>query len=71
MASVGSKITGGSSTQKEVESGRIKASAIGTSFEGTVFGQGDGTDVNGAKTKASFGWRLLHYIHNFKEGDSV
>ena len=72
LVNVGSQITGGSATGREYESGRIKTSAVGTSIEGTVFGQGDGMNVSGtSKTKAEFSWRLLHYIHNFKDGNSV
>lgn len=71
MANAGTKISVGSVTEKEYESAKITTTAIGTSFEGTVFGQGDGNDASGSNEKAAFNWRLLHYIYNFKEGSSV
>ena len=72
LVDVGTKVTVGSSTTREHESGRITTSAVGTSFEGTVFGQGDGMNVSGSgEQKADFNWRLLHYIYNAKEGDRV
>lgn len=72
LVNTGSKITVGSSSEKEYESGKIRTNAVGTSFEGTVFGQGDGMNVSGGtEEKAYFNWRLLHYIHDFNDGDSV
>lgn len=72
LVNTGSKISIGSSSEKEYESGKIKTNAVGTTFEGTVFGQGDGMNVSGGSDeRAYFNWRLLHYIHNFKDGDSV
>ncbi len=72
MASAGSKITVGSISEKEYEGGKIQTNAVGTTFEGTVFGQGDGMNVSGnGEKKADFNWKLLHYVYNFKEDTSV
>lgn len=69
---MGVKVTAGSSTAKEHESGKITANAVGTSFEGTVFGQGDGMNVSGSgEKKATFNWKLLSYVYNFGEGNDV
>ena len=71
MVDFGSKITAGGVTEKEYESGKIKTKAVGTSFEGTVFGQGDGMNVSGGKDeKAYFNWRLLHYIYRYNDGNA-
>ena len=68
----GSKITVGGISEKEYESGRIKTTAVGTSFEGTVYGQGDGMNVSGGgEKKADFNWRLLHYIYTFGNGNDI
>lgn len=69
---MGAKVTAGSSTSKEHESGKITTNAVGTSFEGTVFGQGDGMNVSGSgEKKATFNWKLLSYVYNFAEGNDV
>lgn len=68
MASAGAKTTAGGVSEKEYECGTIKTSAVGTSFEGAVFGQGDGMNVSGSgEKKAYFNWKLLHYIYDFGE----
>ena len=71
MANTGSKITVGSVTEREYESGKITTNAVGTSFEGTIFGQGDGANPSGSTEKAAFNWKLLHYIYDIKDGDAV
>ena len=70
LVDMGTKVTGGSVTEKEHENNRITTNAVGTTFEGTVFGQGDGMNTGGEKTRAEFNWRLLHYVYDFSEGDS-
>ena len=60
----GAKVTGGAETEKEYEGGKITANAIGTSFEGTVCGQGEGMNVSGTgEAKGEFSWQLLRYIY--------
>ncbi len=72
LVDMGAKVTAGSSASKEHESGRITTNAVGTSFEGTVFGQDDGMNVSGSgEKKAAFNWRLLSYVYNFAEGNEV
>lgn len=72
MVDMGTKVTGGYVSEKEYECGRIKTNAVGTSFEGTVFGQGDGMNVSGSGEKrAYFNWRLLHYIHSSGEKNDL
>ncbi len=72
LANAGAKITVGGISEKEYESGRIRTTAVGTSFEGTVFGQGDGMNVSGSgQEKADFNWRLLHYIYTYGEGNDI
>lgn len=60
---MGTKITGGSVSEKEFSRGKITTSAVGTSFEGTVFGQGDGFDASAGSDKANFNWRLMQYVY--------
>ncbi len=65
LANMGVKITAGSISEKAHESGKITANAVGTSFEGTVFGQNDGMNVSGSGLKkADFNWRLMRYVYN-------
>ncbi len=69
MANVGTQIVVGSVTEKEFENGRIVANAVGTSFEGTVFGQGEGMNVSGTGlAKGDFNWRLLRYVYTNNPG---
>ncbi len=69
LADMGTKVTVGSVTEKEYEAGKITTTAVGTSFEGTVFGQGDGMNVSGSgEQKADFNWRLLHYVYQSTDG---
>ena len=67
----GTKITGGYVQEKEYERGRIETSAVGTSFEGTVFGQNDGFNADGGKKSAGFNWKLLHYVYDFNKENSM
>lgn len=72
LADMGTKITVGYVSEKEYESGKITTTAVGTSFEGTVFGQGDGMNVSGSgEAKADFNWRLLHYIYRSGEDNTL
>lgn len=72
LVDTGTKVTGGAVSEKEHGRGRITTKAVGTSYEGTVFGQGDGMNVSGSgEQKAGFNWRLLHYIYDFKEDNFV
>mgnify|MGYP004612188447 CR=1 FL=1 len=70
-AEVGTKITGGYVQEKEYERGKIETRAVGTSFEGTVFGQGDGFNTDGKTQKAGFNWKLLHYVYDFNKENAV
>lgn len=63
MVSAGAKVTGGFSGEKEYESGRITANSVGTSFEGSVFGQNESKNA-GKLGKGEFSWRLLQYVYN-------
>lgn len=70
-AEIGTKITGGYVQEKEYERGKIETRAVGTTFEGTVCGQGDGFNTDGGTKKASFNWKLLHYIYDFNQENAV
>lgn len=69
LVNTGSKITVGQTTEKEYECAKIQTKAVGTSLEGTVFGQGDGMNTSGGQDeRAYFNWRLVHYIYDSKDG---
>lgn len=68
LVDMGTKVTVGSSQEKEYECAKIETHAVGTTFEGVVFGQGDGMNVSGhGEKKADFNWRLLHYIYDQRD----